>query len=236
MKGNNFIPIGRQDTGSLSGPNNHDVKILDAAVQVPKISNTAQFVIFRMERISVDKILHIGHTIPCDVQFDQSDRTVYISRNNNVSGQFESINGETPLKYSPRLFMQTSRILDAQENESFVFGRYENTEWKEYTITANHRFFIYSPRYRDRDFERWNFEIERTKNGYFKVNFTQKPVGYCCINGNVILEFVNATDESLNAGRGVPHTPAGGGETVQPPHVPQRGDRARQLFGTPNAP
>ena len=233
IKGNNFIPIKRQDIGNLSGPDNHYANILDATAQVHKIPNTAQLVLFGIEEISVDKILRTGYTIPCNVQFDQSDSPVRISYYNNVGGRFEKMNGENPLKYSPRLFMQTSQILEAKENEFFVFGRFENTEWKEYTLTANHRFFIYKAGYRDRDVERWNLGIERTRNGYFKVNFTQPPVGYCCINGSVIVEFVNVAEVK-------PDKTMSGGGIEQPapkvPQVPQPGDRARQLFGTPKAP
>jgi len=182
------------------------VLLLDTSSQIQKIPNRAQFVLVGQASVAIYKVFHDGYTIPYQVEFGhklEPNSKVCIAKDNYDESQqwYEKINGKAPYDYSSRMLytrqryalMRTHGILTANKGETFSFGRFEGTEWKEYTVRADKRFFTKIGWDSGRGQGMLNVTVERTMNGYFKVKFSNPPTGYCYIN-NTVVEFVESAD------------------------------------------
>ena len=79
--------------------------------------------------------------------------------------------------------MRFHGILQASQGERFTFGWFQGTTHREETYAANTRFFAWDGSAANRV----PFEIERTVNGYFEVNFAGgTPIGYKAIGWTTV--------------------------------------------------
>jgi len=206
MDGDRFVLIQRQNSSRLfTESSDYGVLLLSAATPIQKIPNTAQLVLIGIESITFNSMANAnnGYTFSYHVNlqnnrvglFDWPGMNFFID--GGTTRWFETINGEPPSKFTSRMIytrrswslMQTHGILTASENEVFTFGRFVGTNFEEEKITANRRFFAYP----NRSVQRFNLEIERTMNGYFLINFQNRPSGYFLINGGnyAVVEFID---------------------------------------------
>jgi len=193
--GNSSLGLG-QERGTFVD-NNHTlinlaVFLLDADIIIPKIANTAQIVIIGRNSLQMRKITPRGYTIPYRISLSRNRDKVEVSMFGDVYtaasslsvGTYESINGRTPQDYANRII--PPGIITANKNEVFSFGRFKGTSFTEDSYTANRQAFTQDNRAVKR-FE--EIKIERTKNGYFIINFATVPIGYYYL-GDSIVEFV----------------------------------------------
>lgn len=67
------------------------------------------------------------------------------------------------------------KLLDGQKNEKFTFGGYVGTEWQEFVATANVEY--YKVYYNNGNSPDKIIPTEKTKNGYFSVDFSDLEPG-----------------------------------------------------------
>ena len=189
MIGERFSRLSEQSDISmlLVGRRNYKVILRDMNSITPKIPLNASLVLIGItDKLDVHKVVQTGYTIPHKVNFGPAigpDSNIYLEGFEKFNGdapfKFEKFNGDAPFKHASRvLFIQsdsspTSGILKATANESFTAGRFEGTEFKEYNIVANKRFYGIA----EKDENSADYTVERTLNGYFKVNFAKPLAG-----------------------------------------------------------
>ena len=182
---------------------NYQVLIMDAETPIIKIPKSGQLVVVGWDSIAARNVVHDGYTIPYRVEFGielTRDSEICINSDpqySNYEEWYETVNGEAPYNYASRMLytaqywsmMQTVGILTAQKYEEFSFGRFRGTDFVERTVIADQRFFTFEAR----DGQLIDIEIERTTNGYFKIDFSETPTGYCALQRGSwwVVEFVD---------------------------------------------
>ncbi|MCL2621263.1 MAG: hypothetical protein FWD97_10065 [Defluviitaleaceae bacterium] len=183
-----FIPLRTVGISFNQWPRDHRTILHDADYEVQRIPNDAQLVLIGITEARINEMLYNGWTIPYMIRLvprSDSPSTVSI-RPAQPSGSihpFETLNGVDPIEYRARLFNPDSGQQDecmfiANPGEEFTFGAWRGTNWVEVTHVADTRFFTRPLQGSGRSPIGPDFEIVRTLNGYFEVNFTTPPLGY----------------------------------------------------------
>ena len=177
--------------------------LLDPTFQIPQIPNDAQLVLIGITSINMHEIILGGYAIP-SIATLREDAQMNDTITIGTIFQAETLNEGPPALYVNRMFYTGGRnfltggaspprlvgLLTGSLNEEFTFGRWQGTNWVEYTLTANSKFFTYPSSAQRRANYHANFEVVRTLNGYFEIDFLIPPHGYFFISSDRIVEFV----------------------------------------------
>ena len=195
---------GQGVTGHFGSSSNMKAVLFNSGFQIPRIPNNAQLVLIGEENIGIYATFHNGWTIPHGVNLglgrnafgvaSGSERVALLNYTQTTSGAsdawFDTLNGQEPLNFQDRMVYTRVRfglmpfhgILTGTPHEQFTFGRWEGTNWVETTYSADRRFFTMTSGDTGSDRGiRADYEIVRTMNGYFEVNFLTAPLGYYAI-------------------------------------------------------
>jgi len=190
---------------------NMQAVIFPSNFTVPRIPSDAQLVLIGVTNINIYEPFHSGWTIAYGVSLgaDSQGITIQYHDASNRWVSYETINGQAPANFSNRMVhtrlswphQKNHGILTGTQGESFTFG---GIEWVgttanvlETTHRAEHRFF--TMRSHDTASNRMveaNYEIVRTMNGYFEINFITPPSGYLLLGSpspDRVVYFTNST-------------------------------------------
>lgn len=181
---------------------------------IPKIKINADIGIYEnKEEINLYSIKGVApkYTIPLnfhalsgayvdDESVDVSPEYFHLSKYVNFAynlqaTDLEECNGEdikTYVNSRSNIFHETHtpyheyKLIDAEKNEEFTFGFYKGTAWEEFTVKAIVEYYEV-----DAAKPPISVPIERTKNGYFKVDFSNLKAGlYYVPTYNSFIELV----------------------------------------------
>jgi len=184
MDGDRFTRIGvtrnefRKDRFNERLYLGNDAALFDADHEIMSIPNTAQLVVIGITDVDIEKveITHAGYTVRDAVEIRTDREVVRLGRHS-----YALLNREDATRYIDRIIslidqsewtLSAYGVLAAARGAEFAFGNWVGTEYEEDIETADRRFYVF---YRDRTDVAI---IERTMNGYFKVNFASPPRGY----------------------------------------------------------
>jgi len=196
-----------------------DVSVLmpilyDEDYEIPQISNNAQFVLIGITDIAIYEVVCEGWTIPIGISLGtpggpnpggwiQTYTESAILYNSSDKQNFEELNGREPTDYIDHMlytgykYLMASYhgLLTGNQGEEFTFAWWNNTDWIEKTYTADKKYYAL-PTLDTGNAIRADYEIVKTSNGYFEVNFLSPPYGHYAIGSSLshfdrIVDFVS---------------------------------------------
>jgi hypothetical protein len=171
--------------------------LYDADFELPKIPNNAQLVIIGITDVAIYEVAYDGWTIPVGLSLGvpggpnpggwiqtYAESKILAKYSSGSDQAFETINGNPPSDYVDRMLYTGYRyllasfhgILVASQGEEFTFAWWRGTDWVQETYTADKRFYAL-PTYGIDDAIQANYEIVKTQDGYFEVDFLTPPIG-----------------------------------------------------------
>ena len=202
MDGGRFCYLDQMRPGSLlfeGGGSDIQVQMLDSDHSTYTVPNTAQLVLVAQDRVYFYPVANSGYTVSCGVMLGFTKDGYFAFPNYfrgsdfgyNQATYFETVNSKSSHDFNSRVLRtgengvmnQIYGVIVAQKDEVFTLGKYEGTDYKETKLKADKQFFAFK---RPSGFTlggvgggniATDVEIERTKDGYFKIVFKNPPEG-----------------------------------------------------------
>ena len=157
---------------------NNKCLLFDLEHEINTLLPEEQLVLIGVTNAEVNRIniTAQGYTVDGSVRISMDGTQVQVGQK-----KFELINDENPALYLDRLISFIipayvneidEGVLDSKPNEAFIFGLWSGTDYCESVINADKKYYIFE--YDAQEVKA--SEIEKTKNGYFKLNLLE-PLG-----------------------------------------------------------